>query len=95
MAAKLKLEDYGLLDDLHDRGGVAQISFGRPRDGADRLVAAGYATVRSLNASDLEYEITPLGRTAHVLKLSTTPTSRRLSRIASRSTACGGLSSPP
>lgn len=68
MAAKLKAEDYDLLEDLYSRGGVAQILHGRPRDGAERLVAAGYATVRPLNISDLEYEITQLGRTARVLK---------------------------
>lgn len=68
MAAKLKAEDYELLDQLCSRGGVAQILHGRPREGAERLVAAGYATVRPLNLSDLEYEITQLGRTARVLK---------------------------
>jgi hypothetical protein len=46
---------------------LARISDGRPRHGAERLVAAGYATSRPLNLSDVEYEITPLGRTALVL----------------------------
>jgi hypothetical protein len=68
MGAKLAAEDYELLEDLYRRGGFAHISGGRTRDGADRLVAAGYATVRSLNLSDLEYELTALGRTARVLR---------------------------
>jgi len=62
-------EDYELLEELSRRGGRAQILGGRPRDGAERLVAAGYAIVRTLNLSDLEYELTPLGRTARVLKM--------------------------
>ena len=69
MAAKLTAEDYELLEDLYRQGGIARISAGRRRDGADRLVAAGYATVRPLNLSDLEYELTQLGRTARVLRM--------------------------
>jgi hypothetical protein len=80
MAANLKPEDYELLDDLYSRsGGTAQILSGRRRDGANRLVAAEYATVRALNLSDLEYTITELGRAARVY-------AQRSSRIGSRST---------
>lgn len=68
MAAKLSIEDYALLADLKARGGTATISGNQSRDGADRLVAAGYATSRNLNASVVEYEITRLGRIALVLK---------------------------
>jgi len=68
MAAKLAAEDYELLEDLYRRSGFAHISGGRMRDGAERLVAAGCATVRALNLSDLEYELTTLGRTARVLR---------------------------
>ncbi len=68
MAAKLSIEDYALLADLEARGGVATISDNRPRQGADHLVGAGYATSRNLNVSVVEYEITRLGRIALVLK---------------------------
>jgi hypothetical protein len=64
VTTKLSSEDYDLLAELIRRDGPARISHGRPRDGAERLVAAGYATSRSLNLSDIEYEITQLGRTA-------------------------------
>jgi hypothetical protein len=68
MATALSPEDYRLLDELNRGGGTARISDGRPRHGADRLVDAGLATSRSLNLSDVEYEMTPLGRKAHVLR---------------------------
>ena len=68
MAAKLSIEDYALLADLRAKGGTATISGNQARDGADRLVAAGYATSRNLNVSVVEYEITRLGRIALVLK---------------------------
>jgi hypothetical protein len=68
MATRLSPGDYRLLDELDRSGGTARISDGRPRRGADRLVAAGLATSRSLNMSDVEYEMTPLGRKAHVLR---------------------------
>ena len=66
MAPRLSPEDYRLLDDLDRSGGIARISDGRPRHGADRLVDVGLATSRSLNISDVEYEMTPLGRKAPV-----------------------------
>jgi hypothetical protein len=68
MAPRLSPEDYRLLDELNRSGGTARISDGQPRHGADRLVDAGLATSRSLNLSDVEYEMTPLGRKAHVLR---------------------------
>jgi len=58
-------DDYALLDELKD--GPRTISGAKPRDGADRLVAADYATSRNLNISTVEYEITKLGRAALVL----------------------------
>jgi hypothetical protein len=67
MATRLSLEDCQLLDELNRSGGTARISAGQSRHGADRLVDAGLATSRSLNISDVEYEMTPLGRKAHVL----------------------------
>ena len=68
MAPRLSPEDYRRLDELNRSGGTARISDGQPRHGADRLVDAGLATSRSLNLSDVEYEMTPLGRKAHVLR---------------------------
>lgn len=68
MATKLSAQDYDLLRDLNSRGGRARISDGRPRHGAERLVAVGYTTSRALNLSDVEYDITSLGRTVLVLK---------------------------
>jgi hypothetical protein len=68
MPSKLSREDYSLLDEMSRQGGVARISGGRPRHGADRLVDAGFAVSRALNMSDVEYQMTPLGRKAHVLK---------------------------
>ena len=68
MATRLSPEDYRLLDELNRGGGIARISDGRSRHGADRLVDAGLASSRSLNISDVEYEMTPLGRKAHVLR---------------------------
>ncbi len=65
MATRLSRDDYALLDEL--KTGPRTISDIRPRDGADRLVAAGYATSRSLNISTVEYEITDRGRIAAVL----------------------------
>jgi hypothetical protein len=65
---RISLEDHRLLDEMRQRGGIARISEGRPRHGADRLVEAGFATSRALNMSDVEYEITPLGREALVLR---------------------------
>jgi hypothetical protein len=44
---------------MNQRGGVARISDGRPRHGADRLVEAGFVSSRPLNMSDVEYEMTP------------------------------------
>jgi hypothetical protein len=66
MAARLSRDDFDLLDEL--KAGPRSISGANPRDGADRLVAARYATSRSLNISSVEYEITDLGRIALVLK---------------------------
>jgi hypothetical protein len=66
MATRLSPDDYALLDELKTR--PRRIRAPKPRDGADRLVEAGYATSRSLNMSDVEYEITPLGKIARVLK---------------------------
>jgi hypothetical protein len=68
MSEKLSKDDYDLLGDLNAQGGRARISGGRPRHGAERLVSAGYATSCALNMSDVEYEITQLGRAALVLK---------------------------
>jgi hypothetical protein len=68
MATRLSPEDFQLLDELNRSGGTARISDGRPRHGADRLVDAGLATSRSLNMIDAEYEMTPLGRKALVLR---------------------------
>jgi hypothetical protein len=64
-AARLSRDDYALLDELKAR--PRTISDVRPRHGADRLVAAGYATSRNLNISSVEYEITEIGRVALVL----------------------------
>ena len=66
MAVKLSLNDYALLDEL--KAGPRTIPGNKPRDGADRLVAVGYATSRSPNISVVEYEITHLGKIALVLK---------------------------
>lgn len=66
MAATLSPQDYSLLDELN--AGPRTISGNNARDGADRLVAAGYATSRNLNISVVQYEITQLGRIARVLK---------------------------
>ena len=68
MARRLSPEDYRLLDEINQRGGGARISEGRPRHGAERLVEAGFVRARPLNMSDVEYEMTPLGREAYVLK---------------------------
>jgi hypothetical protein len=68
MARRLSPEEYRLLDKMNQRGGVARISYGRPRHGAERLVEIGFASSRSLNMSDVEYEMTPLGREAYVLR---------------------------
>ena len=68
MAARLSPEDYRLLDDLNRSGGTARISDCRARHGADQLVDAGLATSLPLNISDVEYEMTLLGRKAHVLR---------------------------
>jgi hypothetical protein len=65
LLARLSRDDYALLDEL--KSGPRTISDAKPRDGADRFVAAGYATSRSLNISSVEYEITQLGRIALVL----------------------------
>ena len=63
----LSSDEYDLLDELNNRGGVARISGGRQRGGAEKLVNCGYAVSRSLNLSDVEYEITELGKAAFVL----------------------------
>jgi hypothetical protein len=68
MATTLSLEDFQLLDELNRSGGTVRISAGQPRHAADRLVDTGLATSRSLNISDVEYEMTPLGRKSHVLR---------------------------
>jgi hypothetical protein len=68
MTERLTPEDYRLLDEMNQRGGAARISDGRPRHGAERLIPAGFATSRPLNTSDVEYEMTPLGRRAFILK---------------------------
>jgi hypothetical protein len=65
---RLLPEEYDLLAELNGRDGLARISHGRPRAGADRLVSAGYATSRPLNLSDIEYEITEKGRSALLLR---------------------------
>jgi hypothetical protein len=65
---RLSPEEYDLLAELNGRDGLARISHGKPRGGADKLVAAGYTTSRSLNMSDIEYEITQMGRAALVLR---------------------------
>jgi DNA-binding PadR family transcriptional regulator len=57
-------EEFELLKELNERGGIARISDGKPRHAADRLVEAGYATSRALNMSDIEYEVTEAGRKA-------------------------------
>ena len=66
MTARLSQQDYELLGEL--KAGPRTISGNKPRDGADRLVAAGYATSRNLNVSVVEYEITGLGEIAQVLR---------------------------
>jgi hypothetical protein len=68
MAVRLSADDRRLLDDMAERGGRATISGNRPRHDADRLVDLGLATSRSLNISDVEYEMTALGRKALALK---------------------------
>jgi len=68
VARRLSPEDYRLRDEMNQRGAVARISDGRPRHGADRLVEAGFVSSQPLNMSDVEYEMTPLGRQAFVLK---------------------------
>ena len=65
MAAALSSADYALLGELAT--GPCTISEPRPRDCADRLVAAGYATFRNINLRLAEYEITDLGKIALVL----------------------------
>ena len=55
-------DDYRLLDEMNQRGGIARISDGRPRHGAEHLVEVGLATSRALNMSDVEYEMTALRR---------------------------------
>jgi hypothetical protein len=65
MSTGLSSADYALLGELATR--PRTISEARPRDGADRLVSAGYATSRSLNLKSVEYEITDLGKIAVVL----------------------------
>jgi hypothetical protein len=66
MTTKLSGNDYQLLGQLS--AGPQTISGNKPHDGADRLVAAGYAESRSLNPSVVEYGITARGRTALLLK---------------------------
>ena len=68
MANRLSAEDYRLLQDLKTEGGIARISGGRSRHGAERLVDLGFAVSRALNSSDVEYEMTPLGRQALTLR---------------------------
>jgi hypothetical protein len=67
MARRLLPENYSLLDEMkmNQGGGVARISDGRRRHGAERLVKAGVASSRPLNMSNVEYEMTPLGRRLH------------------------------
>jgi hypothetical protein len=65
MAIRLSSPDYAMLGELTD--GPRTISAARPRDRADRLVAARYATFRNLDIRSVEYEITDLGRIALVL----------------------------
>jgi hypothetical protein len=65
MSTKLCSSDYNLLVEL--AAGPRTISEARSRDGADRLVAAHYATSRNLSVSSAEYEITDLGTIALVL----------------------------
>jgi len=52
MARRLSLENYSLLDEMNQRGGVARICEDCHRHGGSR----------PLNMSDVEYEMTPLGR---------------------------------
>ena len=66
MAVNLLHDDFTLLDQL--KAGPQIISGNKPRHGADRLVAAGYATSRSLNISTVEYEITQQGIIALLLR---------------------------
>lgn len=66
MTTRLSPDDYVLLAEL--AGGTRTISNANPRDGAERLVAADYATSRSLNMSTVEYEITARGKLALMLK---------------------------
>jgi hypothetical protein len=66
MTIRLSNNDYDLLEELKTESQT--ITGAKPRDGADRLVAAAYATSRNLNVSSVEYEITELGRLAVVLK---------------------------
>jgi len=54
---RLSPDDHRLLDEMNQRDGIARISDGRPRHGAERLVEAGLATSRALNVSDVEYEM--------------------------------------
>jgi hypothetical protein len=68
MTGRLSPEDYRLLEQMNLQGGIARISGGRPRQGADHLVDAGFATSRALNMSDVEYEMTALGRWAFALR---------------------------
>jgi hypothetical protein len=65
MATRLSSPDYVVLGELAD--GLHTISAARPRDRADRLVVAGYATFRNLDIRSAEYEITDLGRIALAL----------------------------
>jgi hypothetical protein len=65
MATSLSSPDYVVLGELAD--GPHTISAARPRDRADRLVVAGYATFRNLDIRSAEYEITDLGRIALAL----------------------------
>lgn len=66
MATTLSRDDYALLEQLN--GGPRTISGNRPREGADRVVEAGYAKAGNLNISSVEYTITNLGRQALMLK---------------------------
>ena len=65
MSSGLSSAEYALLGELTT--GPRTISEVRPRDSADRLVAAGYASSRNLNRRSVEYAITDLGMIAMVL----------------------------
>src|ERR1700742_3832000 len=65
MSTGLSSAEYALLGELTT--GPRAISEARPRDRADRLVAAGYARSRNLDRRSVEYEVTDLGKVALVL----------------------------